>query len=338
MKLTFDQLRPLIKGAAVIEENADGSLLLRRFTNRQQAGCAVADPDYYKCQAAAGCTLDFITDAETLSLTLTGRKKGKRKALILDLLEDGVPSTSQIRWTTPGEDKNAIIPYGTQTFLFPLKKGEKRVTVQFNNFCTVDALTVALPDGASVRPYPHKRKLIAFGDSITQGHSAVYPSRSYMAQLGRMLDAEVFNFGISGERFQEQKIAAGTYPRCDLVTIAYGTNDFGHRAASEELFARNMPGFMQKAAEEFKNIPVFVLLPLWCADEDTIHNSVGSLQSVRARIAAEAEKYGFHVIDCQDFIPHDPAFFADLRLHPNDKGMDAYAENVYKAIREIINV
>lgn len=57
------------------------------------------------------------------------------------------------------------------------------------------------------------------------------------------------------------------------------------------------------------------------------------LTSVRARIAAEAKKHpNFHVIDAWDFLPHEPQYFADLCLHPNEKGMDAYAAGVFGAI------
>ena len=339
MKLTFSQLRRLVRGAALIQENKDGSAFLRRMTPAQIQGGRVADPDGFQGQTAAGITLDFITDAEIVTVTLSGTKKGTRKTMVVDLLVDGRLSRSQSCWFPAGEDKNAVTSYGTHAFAFPLHKGEKRVTVQFNCFCTVDELTLELSDGAAFRPYTHKRSLLAFGDSITQGHTAQHPSRTYASQVGQLLDAEIFNYGISAERFEEAKIIPGTYPECDLVTIAYGTNDFGHQSASEALFARNMPAFLAKAAAEFSHVPVFVILPLWRADFDKVYNSVGSLADLRARIAAEAEKYpNFHVLDGWELIPHDPEYFADRFLHPNEKGMDAYAENLYEKIREELSI
>ena len=37
-----------------------------------------------------------------------------------------------------------------------------------------------------------------------------------------------------------------------------------------------------------------------------------------------------------DFVPKDESYFADLRLHPNDEGFAHYAENLCKAIGQLI--
>lgn len=336
MKLTFSQLAPLVKGAAVISENADGSAFLRRFSQAQSAiyGHTYGEDNWesFICQTAAGMTLDLYTDSDILKIVLTGLKNNDRKFMTLDLLVDGKTINSQSCWLPPAE-KNTVTNYGTHTLLFALPQGEKRVTLQLPNFCTVDGITAFLADGAAFRPHTHKGRVLCFGDSITQGYSAAYPARAYVAQLGRLLDMEVCNFGISGERFEEKKIVPGTYPPCDFVTVAYGTNDFGHEDASEELFGENMPAFFAKAAKEFAHVPVYVILPLWRADLDKVYNSVGSFESVRKRIADEAGKYpNFRVVDSWEFIPHKPGFFDDGFLHPNNKGMDRLAAALAEAI------
>ena len=180
------------------------------------------------------------------------------------------------------------------------------------------------------------RSVIAFGDSITNGSQSEYPSMTYVNQVARMLDAEVYNFGIGGEYFMEEKIIPGTYPSCDFVTVAYGTNDY--RIKNEEYFSHNMPAFFRKVAAEFPEKPIFVILPIWREREEA--NEVfelGTLQSVRDRVTAEAAKYpNMTVIDAKDFVPHYEDFFGDKALHPNAMGMSQYAMHLYAAMKDLV--
>ncbi len=328
MKLTFDQIRSITTGAMVCRENEDGSTYLRRVTADQHAPYPTDNKYYPAYTRAAGITLDFYTNAEELTLSVDGSAAPKQTRMTVDVLEDGALSASHVS-VFGREDADSEQAFHNLHFPFCLKKGEKRVTVYFDNHRAINGLTVELTDGATLRPYVHKRTIVAFGDSITQGSSPRFPSNTYMHRLCRMLDAKVYNFGIGGERFLKEKIVPGTYPACDFVTIAYGTNDFGHKDSAEEGFRNNMPEFLRKAAAEFPHVPIFVFLPLWRQTEE-IPRNIGTLQSVRDRIAAEAAKYpNMTVIDCQSFIPAEAKYFADLVLHPNDEGMALYAQQLF---------
>ena len=335
MKLTFNQIQAIATGAMLCRENEDGTAFLRRVTESQHAVYPAGCCNYFLYARAAGITLDFYTDAEEITLTINGSATSQQTRMVVDLLEDGTISGSHtsVFGKGAGDDEQT---FQNLRFAFFLKKGEKRVTVYFDNYRTINGLCVELTDGASVRPYIHKRTIIAFGDSITQGSSPRFPSNSYMHRLCRMLDARVYNFGVNGERFRKENIVPGTYPQCDFVTIALGTNDFGHTDSTEAGFMNNMPEFLRKAAAEFPDVPIFVLLPLWRHNED-VPGNIGTLQSVRDRIAAEAKKYSnMTVIDCKSFIPAEPKYFADLVLHPNDEGAAKYADALAKAIVEEI--
>lgn len=336
MKLSFEQIRSLVTGAAVCRENADGSAFLRRITEQQQAIYAETTPHRDLCETAAGICLDFDTDASWIKLSVAGSCRGSQTGMVVDLLENGTRTGSHVSCFQASQTPDRLTAFGTLHFPFLLKEGEKRVTVCFDHGRSLDGLTVELPDGASLRPHAHKRTFLAFGDSITQGSSARRPSNSYVNRLSRMLDAKVHNYGICGDRFRAEKLIPGTYPACDFVTIAYGTNDFGLPDSTEAGFAHNMPEFLRKAAAEFSHVPIFVLLPLWRQGEE-IPRNIGTLQAVRDRIAAEAAKYpNVAVIDCRDFIPGEAKYFADLVLHPNDEGMDRYATRLCEILKELL--
>jgi len=335
MKLTFEQLAACAKGAVIKKENPGGSIFLRRMTEEQAYIYPAGDKHNVTGTRAAGITMDFYTDSRTVKLFVSGRAPLGRTICPTDLLVNGKLYASHVLWIEKGEGTEGDKPYGPLDYCFCLPEGEKRVTLVLQFAMSADSLHVELDDGASFRPYTHKLTMVAFGDSITQGHSAAHPSRTYLCRLGRMLDAEVYNYAVSGEVFRANKIV-GEYPKCDLVTVAYGTNDFGHKAGSRREFEENMPVFFKKLHAVYPETPTFVLLPLWRADGEP-HNDIPSLQFVRDAICEEVKQYAnITVIDCQDFIPHEPAYFSDLRLHPNDKGMRLYAEAVYEAMKDNI--
>ena len=338
MKLTFDQLKSILTGYQEISQNADGTAAVQRMTAAQRAPYPQNRPEHvFPCEYSTNITMDFYTDATSAVVTLGGRKRKANSNVTVDMMVDNVPTQSIVHTPVP-EDSNDTTTYGPYTFRFDLPGKTCRVTLQLPYINTADSLSLELSDGASLQPYVHSRTLVAFGDSITHGSSATRPSLTYISRLARMLDAKVHNFGIGGERFEAWKVVAGSCPKADLVTVAYGTNDFGHKAATMAMFQENMPIFFRKLAQQYPETPVFVLLPLWRLNEDTEpKNDIPTLQTVRDMITEEIGQYpNMTAIDCQDFIPHQQKLFADARLHPNNDGMEFYAKAVYEAIREKI--
>ena len=338
MKLTFEQLKSILTGYLEITENADGTAGVQRMVAAQRAPYPTQWPEHvFPCEYSTNITLDFYTDATSAVVTLGGRKRKANSNVTVDMMVDNVPTQSIVYTPTP-EDSTETTTYGPYTFRFDLPGKTCRVTLQLPYMNTVDSLALELSDGASLQPYTHSRTLVAFGDSITHGSSATRPSLTYISRLARKLDAKVHNFGIGGERFLHWKVVPGTCPKADLVTVAYGTNDYGHKVASMEMFQENMPVFFRKLAAEYAETPIFVLLPLWRLNEDCLpKNDIPTLQTVRDMIAEEVKQYpNMTVIDCQDFIPHLPKLFADASLHPNNDGMEFYANAVYEAIRDKI--
>ena len=83
--------------------------------------------------------------------------------------------------------------------------------------------TVALlDDGATIEGLYRKYKMISFGDSITHGYDAIYPSLSYASQLAQNLDAEQLNKGIGGDIFFPALLDEKDAFEPDFITVAYG--------------------------------------------------------------------------------------------------------------------
>ena len=72
-----------------------------------------------------------------------------------------------------------------------------------------------------------KKRILCFGDSISQGYDALYPSNQYTPQLAKLLDAEEYNKAIGGEIFRPELALARDDFEPEYITVAYGTNDWG---------------------------------------------------------------------------------------------------------------
>jgi len=338
MFLTGEQIKSVAAGWVNAEETAEG-LVFYRFTEEQQTFYKNTD-DHLAARAlgSASVTLDFWTDSPFVSVTADGWQcDTPDKYISLDLYENGEP-----RCLTPFDPPAQILwpeltPVAEKTATAQLQKGERRVTVYLPWNMLTRIRSVELAEGASFRPYTAKRKWIAFGDSITQGVRTEYASLSYVNRVARMLDAQVLNLGIGGDVMRDAGLLPHTYPDCEFVTSAFGTNDYSKD--TEEFFSHHMPAYLHNLAAQFPNIPVFILLPLWRGMEDAApEKPLGTLQEVRHRIAREAAKYeNMTVIDCQHFLPHDAEFYGDTaRLHPNARGFACYADALYRALKDKI--
>ena len=84
---------------------------------------------------------------------------------------------------------------------FELPAGQHRVTVYFPWSAQTVVSEVHLSDGASIIPVEKNLKMLCFGDSITHGYDALYPSDKYITKIARMLDAQEYNKAIGGEIF-----------------------------------------------------------------------------------------------------------------------------------------
>lgn len=82
-----------------------------------------------------------------------------------------------------------------------------------------------LNSGTYIEPYRYKMKILSYGDSITQGYDALFPSYSYINRFSMYLDAFIYNKAIGGDIFRPALIERKNF-KPDIVTIAYGTNDW----------------------------------------------------------------------------------------------------------------
>ena len=211
-----------------------------------------------------------------------------------------------------------------------LGNGFKNIEIHLPYSVKFTLYKMELDENAVIEPIKYKKKLLAYGDSITHGFDALHPSQRYTSKLCNMLNAEEYNKGIGGTKFNPllARLHDGITP--NYITVAYGTNDLWDYNQCD--FRRNVRDFFQNLAKNYPAAQIFAISPIWRADMVENH-TFGSFNNIGDIMAEEASKINNTVyINGTDFIPHESECFGDGFLHPNDAGFEFYSQKLYKLI------
>lgn len=337
MKLTIDNIKNILQGAVCIEEHPD-HIAFSRFSKEQLGYYKETSPEHYyiRAQSAAGMKMQFMTDSRKLFIEADVDAGCERNYFSFDVFADG----KMIGCLDNFSDVTLPVPYtesklenGVFSKEFDLGDGMKMVTIYLPWSASVKLNEISLDDGAELIPAERpKKKLIAYGDSITQGYDALRPSSRYMSILSEKLGAEEFNKAIGGERFAPELAKIKDEFEPDYVIVAYGTNDWC--VYDEPEFTENCIGFFENIHNNYPNSRIFAVSPIWRKEykDDT---AFGPFENVAKIISETVSKYDNITFICGfDLIPKEEKYFADFHLHPNNDGFKFHAENLYNLIKD----
>ena len=340
MRLDLDHYKSIALGCAGITEE-NGRICFHRFTEGEELfykkrDLALGKSFSDRCRSTAGIRLRFITDSRSLGIAAKLSGATSRSFFSFDVYENGklLGYLDNFREEELLEDYTEMtFPLGWHRTSFTLSEGRSEITVVFPWSVSVDEIEIELDDGAAIEPVKPKKRLLAYGDSITQGCDALRPSERYTARLAELLDAEEINKAIGGEIFVPELVKERLDPEPDYISVAYGTNDWGMTDGRD--FYQNVKSFYTNLRHNYPNAQIFAITPIWRANfEDK--KPLGDFFTVE-RVIKEvtAELKGVTLISGFDLVGHDRKLFADLRLHPRDEGFREYFENLARKIGEI---
>ena len=198
---------------------------------------------------------------------------------------------------------------------------------------TLCQTALELADGATFAPVKRDKKLLAFGDSITQGYDALMPHRKYITRLADHLGMEEINKAIGGAVFHPAFAELKDDVTPSVITVAYGTNDWS--GVNNEKLVANATAFYTILRQNYPNATIVMLTPVWRGDWQRERPAV-AFREIPGFFEKIAKEIGnAHVVDCFDFIPHDPANYSPDVLHPNDAGFAHYAKGVIAALEKL---
>ncbi len=321
MRLSFDEIKRMTFGALYMEE-ASGKINFYRMTSSMRKRFDESKEGFgIKTLSTAGVCFDLYTTATRFSFSYDAFRASSRRFFDFTVLVDGEITDSI------GVASNAL-DEETGEVVVNLSGGRHRVTVTFPSLYGAGVWDVQA--NGEIEYLPERPRILAYGDSITQGYDAHLSANSYINRVARELDVEIINFGIGGSCVEH---AAIENIACDAVIVAYGVNDWVFKSAKE--FNSTMQKFFSELAAAQKSKPITVFLPIWCADSNA-KKPVGTLVEASRAIASYAFNSGLEVVDGMDFVPHATEYFSPDGLHPTDDGFAYYAQKVVPVIKKML--
>lgn len=317
MKLSFETVKSITVGAVDIKLLENG-IHFSKCTSKQLDVWGELSPVLRKnAEATTGIRLDFHTNSSSFKFTVSSGKKFE--IYINDVLKCNM---------TGGDLTDG-------SYSIALSGTENRITLIFPAHdipCVLSSVEV--DDGATVKPHRFDKKLLFIGDSITQGWESGYDSLSYAYRVSRFFNADSVIQGVGGGDFRGLFDPDIDYDP-DAVIVALGTNDWSHASSLEEIL-HNADVFLDALTKKYSGKPIIGISPIW---RDVSANPVrpagtfdGMCEALKQCFAA----HGLYVVDGRTLTPHISDFYADKTLHPNALGFGVYAENLIKAIKDII--
>ena len=335
MKLDLSQIKSITKGAVRITEE-NGTYNFHRFTEEQEEMYKERSADYYKKTfATAGVKFLFETDSKFIKLTGTVLSGSSRKYYSIDVFVNGKP----VGYIDNFE--NVELPVNYTTFDLPigdfsksisLGEGVKTVCVYMPWSAAVKFEEISVADGSFVKGIKTDKKLLVFGDSITQGYDALRPSNRYISRIAESIGAEEINKAIGGEVFWEDLAKTREDFIPDYIAVSYGSNDWNKR--TKEDFEKSCREFYTSLRENYPTAKIFAISPIWRKDykkEKKFGNFLDAEKFIK-EVADSLDNVTF--ISGFNFVPHDEEYYADLYLHPNDKGFNCHFESISKELKK----
>lgn len=336
MNFNLDLISSVTLGAARITEEENGFNFYRFTKNEEILYKNRSEASYSRTFATSGVQFCFKTNSKNLSIKGETFAFGARKYFSIDLFVNGKMFDTLNNYSEVGLSKDyTVFEYPNVEFekSFDLGEGEKTVKIYlpFTVKCVIKELSV--DDGAVIIPVKPKHTLLAYGDSITHGYDALNPSEKYITKLAEFLDAEEINKAIGGEVFWPDLVSEKLKVNPDYITVAYGTNDWLRMQSQEEFYAA-CKAFFENLKNNYKEVPIYSITPIWRKDFATNDCSFGEFFKVEEIIKKVAEEIGsITVISGFNLVGHDENLFGDLSLHPNNEGFKQYFENLVKAFK-----
>jgi len=307
-----------------IEQTKEG-LVIHRFTERQRSVYDSQENWKIRARCPSGVSLEMFTNARRIRLLFSMLER-TRDWSFFDLFINGTLLDSRSSHSHDGVLHTVEFEVAGKQ-----EKDPQRVTIYlpYNIYLALQSVEIidgeALPVTGSIR-----KKLLCLGDSITQGMDAYYPSNTFPVQLARFFEMDLLNQGVGGYIFNALSLDEEISYKPDLVTVAYGTNDWVKYSEHEE-FMSECSLYMQRLTDIFSEAKVFVVTPLWRADSDQ-PSPMGSFSTLQETISSVCGTYPqITVLPGLNMMPNLSRYFTD-GLHPTDEGYGHYSISLIKSL------
>ncbi|MBP8989299.1 MAG: SGNH/GDSL hydrolase family protein [Clostridia bacterium] len=356
MKIESDQLPVFALNSLSHQTDEDGYVSLFRFSENQMNYYAENSFFHLMSLCSSGVCLYFGTDGN--QVTLDCRTADLSRKMLVQIREEMSLGEILQRFgetvikVNQARSRLDIVQhfdlYQDDHYCRAVRTGNNEINLKLDNpehqnvivkiwlplFKTLSIRSLA-SDGAIWPVESGRPRLLALGDSITQGFVAGKPSLSYVTQLAELLEVDAINQGI-GNITHEAGILTDweNLPCPDLVISAYGTNDW-HSGKDMTEIELAMRAYYERLFSVFSEVPIYILTPIWRDDfrEAKSCGSFSELTECIRTIVRESGREKTWLMDGLSVSPHNPACYSDGWLHPNVTGFSYMASRLYRIMK-----
>lgn len=280
-----------------------------------------------RLHCTGGVRLRFTSDATSLHLSLrfgAAARQIFKGNLIVDKSDKSTfgPDATQAEWS--GE------------IFASAEKRLRLFDIWLPHLCRADVAGLEINENAIIETAPPLAlRWLAYGDSITQGMTSQTPTQSHYARCALALDAEVCNVGIGGAKLDAALAETVPDDDFDIISIAYGTNDFNGSVPLEKYFSNTRQ--LLKALREKHQCPIVLISPLLWVEREEANEQGNTLNDYRTALAdLKDEDAEIYLVPGTELVPDEAKYFVD-NVHPNDAGFEEYAQNLLPHLRRALN-
>ncbi len=214
----------------------------------------------------------------------------------------------------------------------------------FPLYNSVQWMEVGVPTGALFNPLPARKEkpIVVYGTSIAQGGCASRPGMAWPAMVGRKLDRPLINLGFSGNGRLEKEVI--NYME-EIDAKMFVLDCLPNLDASDASKSEQVKNLVIQSVKQLrqKNLTIPILLVEHCGFSDEAINPSHKL-SYAALNKAQREAFEQLKSEGQNNLyllsKEEIGLSMDATvdgIHPNDLGMQQYADAYEKIIRNILN-
>lgn len=320
MELDLMEKRELIRGAFSVHESPNGVIISRMSPALLNLYQKRSDALDIRANCTSGIRLLMRTDSSRIQVKFQGLRES-RQIRSASLFVDNVLFCE------------AHAESAGQTFLLDasLPAGVHELCIYLPPLIETIISSVKLDDTSMIAPVEHKKRNFLFlGDSITQGMTVSHAHLPYPSQIARALDADFVNLGVGGEVMYGDLAGLVKDYDWNSIFIAYGINDYMGCRKIDDVIDGCMT--ILKGVTNRPNSKVFLISPVSLTSSQ-INEFDFHVDCYRNAIMETAQMFPSVVrIDGKTLLEENADLFVD-GLHPNDTGMQLYANNLLNQIR-----
>ena len=199
----------------------NGRIGFSRFTEEQLMFYSNhSDSHFVASHSSAGIYLDFVTDEPEISFQYRMyRERG------IELLNSGFDIWEDDKFgahiAVCDTTDDVTVSYRRNN----IKSSRIRIYFPNGNDLLMDNFSLGQIEPVTKR----NKRIIFYGDSITQSAYIATPSLSWYVPMAEYLEAEYINRGIGSMIFDENSLPASDPIQPDIIIVEYGANDLNKR-------------------------------------------------------------------------------------------------------------